>query len=814
MRFIRRFRDVGLGDVALVGGKNASLGELIGKLAPLGVRVPDGFAVTAEAYRHFLRASALDEPIRHILAGVRKDDVADLVRRGGQIHDLVVASPIPREIGDEIEDAYRALSLQHGEDACDVAVRSSATAEDLPTASFAGQQESYLNVRGAHGVLDAVRLAFASLFTPRAISYRIDMGFAHAKVALSVGIQKMVRSDLASAGVIFTLDPETGHRGVVLVTSSWGLGESVVLGKVVPDQLYVHKPTLRTGHDSLFLKKLGTKEVRLVDDDRDARRVVSVPVDAADRARWSITDAEALELARWAVRIEQHYSREHGTDTPMDIEWAKDGATGELFVVQARPETVHSRKRSPKLRLYSLKAPVEPVATGLAVGDAVATGPTRVIRAADIGAFRPGEVLVTEVTDPDWEPVMKMAAAIVTERGGRTSHAAIVARELGIPAIVGSPGATHLLGDGQTVTVSCAEGETGRVYVGAVPFTVDEIDPATMARPRTQILLNVGNPDQAFKHARLPCDGVGLARMEFIFAGWVGVHPLALTRYLMLPADIQREVDRVTASAPDKAAWFVDRLAQGIGTIAAAFWPRPVILRFSDFKTNEYAKLVGGAAFEPSEENPMLGWRGASRYYHPGYKEGFLLEVAAVRRVREVFGLRNLQLMIPFCRTPQEGEKVLATMAEGGLVRGAEGLEVFVMAEIPSNILLAEQFAKSFDGFSIGSNDLTQLTLGIDRDSTTVAPLFDEQNEAVVWSCARLIEVAHAAGRKVGICGQAPSDHPDFAAFLVERGIDSISLTPDALPRTMRRIVEVEARRDGRGGPVSRRIPEPVSRRN
>ena len=810
MHFVRQLRELGLGDVALVGGKNASLGELIAELSPLGVRVPDGFAVTAEGYRHFLREAGLDEPIRRALDGVRKDDVQDLVRRGNRVRELVATATMPPDLEQEIDEAYRALSLTCGEEASDVAVRSSATAEDLPTASFAGQQESFLNVRGAPFVREAVRKAFASLFTPRAISYRLDMGFGHEKVALSVGVQKMVRADLASAGVIFTLDPESGHRGVVLVTSSFGLGESVVQGKVAPDQFYVHKATLREGHPSLFAKKLGTKEVRLVYDDEGHRQVKSLPVPDADRMRWSLADDEVLTLARWALKIEEHYTRVHGHDTPMDIEWAKDGASGELFVVQARPETVHSQRATPKIRLYRLGKTGEPLASGLAIGDRLGSGRARVIREARaLSTFQAGEVLVTEVTDPDWEPIMKIAAGIVTEHGGRTSHAAIVARELGIPAVVGAEHAMERVQDGQTVTVSCVEG-AGKVYAGEVPFTVEELDPASMKRPRTQILLNVGNPDQALKLSLLPSDGVGLARMEFIFAGWVGVHPLALTRYASLPAAVQRDVDRVTAGYADKTAYFTDRLAQGIATIAAAFYPRPVILRFSDFKTNEYAKLVGGAAFEPSEENPMLGWRGASRYYHPSYKEGFLLEVAAVKRVREVFGLANLELMIPFCRTPEEGERVLAAMREGGLTRGDHGLEVFVMAEIPSNIILADRFAQIFDGFSIGSNDLTQLTLGVDRDSATVAPLFDERNEAITWSCARLIEAAHKAGRKVGICGQAPSDFPDFAAFLVERGIDSISLSPDALARTMRSVVAMEAKL-AEGAKPKVRPPAPVA---
>lgn len=794
MRFVRRLGDLRLEDVSLVGGKNASLGELLAELTPLGVRVPDGFAVTADAYREVLRRSGLERVIADILRGVRANDTDDLARRSARIRELVVGAALPPELEQELDTAYLELSRANGDEATDVAVRSSATAEDLPNASFAGQQESFLNVRGARSVHEAVRKAFASLFTPRAISYRVDMGFDHMQVALSVGVQKMVRSDLASAGVIFTLDPDTGHRGVVLVTSSLGLGESVVQGRVVPDSFYVHKATLE-GHRPIVWKKVGTKEVRLVYDATGHRQVRSEPVAQEDRERLSLSDDDVLQLARWSVQIERHYERVRGEPTPMDIEWAKDGSSGDLFIVQARPETVHSRRAAPTQRIYELAEHAEPLVTGLAIGDAVASAKARIIRdPKQIGELLQGEILVTEITDPDWEPIMKRAAGVVTERGGRTSHAAIVARELGIPAVVGTNDAMSKIESGTTVTISCAKADVGVVYPGEVAFKVQEIDASKLARPRTKVMLNVGDPEQAFKLALLPSDGVGLARMEFIFAGWVGVHPLALTRYATLSPETQSAVDRVTRGYQDKTAYFVDRLSQGIATIAAAFHPRPVILRFSDFKTNEYAKLVGGAPFEPGEENPMLGWRGASRYYHPGYKEGFLLEVAAVRRVREEMGLENLKLMIPFCRTPAEGERVLATMREGGLVRGERGLEVYVMAEIPSNILLAEQFARIFDGFSLGSNDLTQLTLGVDRDSMTVAPLFDERNEAVKWSCAHLIDAARRAGRRVGICGQAPSDYPEFAAFLVEQGIDSVSLAADALVRTTLRLLEVEGR--------------------
>lgn len=811
MNFIRPLREVTLDDVPSVGGKNASLGELLRELTPLGVKVPDGFAVTADAYRHFIQEANLDSVIDQELAGIGPNDVEGLLRGADRLRERISHAQLPKDLAAEISDAYRALSSAYGDEATDVAVRSSATAEDLPGASFAGQQESFLNVRGAESVLDAVRKAFASLFTPRAISYRRDMGFAHTQVALSVGIQKMVRADVASAGVIFTLDPETGHRGLVLVTSSFGLGESVVQGRVAPDQFVVHKATLRQGFAPLVRRKLGTKETRVVYDADGHRQVRTEPVPVEARGAWSLDDSEVLALAAWALHIEDHYSKKRGVETPMDIEWAKDGPTGDLYIVQARPETVHSRRANPKVRLYTVRERRTPRIEGLAVGEGVATGKARVIldpRA--IAALRPGEILVTEITDPDWEPIMKTAAGIVTDRGGRTSHAAIVARELGVPAVVGAGDATARIADGETITLSCAEGETGRVYEGTVAFDVQEIDPGSIERPRTRILLNVGDPERAIRASLLPSDGVGLARMEFVFAGWVGVHPLALTRYASLPDDVKRQVDARTAGYADKPRYFVDRLAEGIGTIAAAFHPRPVILRFSDFKTNEYAKLVGGAAFEPSEENPMLGWRGASRYYHPGYKDGFLLECAAVRRVREDFGLTNLQVMVPFCRTPAEGKRVLQAMRVAGLARGVEGLEVYVMAEIPSNILLAEAFAEIFDGFSIGSNDLTQLTLGVDRDSAAVAPLFDERNEAVMASCARLIAVARAAHRKVGICGQAPSDYPDFAEFLVKSGIDSISLNADALVRTTLRVAAVEKALDEK--PPARVLQRAVGR--
>ena len=793
MRWVRFFHEVGLEDVPLVGGKNASLGEMIRELSPLGVRVPEGFATTSEAYWHFLEHNGLKEAIARELGELDPEDPKALQRVSRRLRNLILKGEYPQDLREEILEAYRRLSEEAGEEEIPVAVRSSATAEDLPTASFAGQQESFLYVQGEADLLLHVKRAMASLFTARAISYRAHMGFDHLKVALSVGVQRMVRADDAASGVIFTLDPDTGHRGFVYLTAIYGLGENIVQGRVIPDGYYVHKETFRECFRAVVYRRLGAKELTLAFDPREGR-LKNRPTPLYLRNRFALRDEEVLLLADWAMKIEDHYSKKRGSPTPMDIEWAKDGPTGELFVLQARPETVHSQK-TPVLRVFRLLKRGEVLAEGLAVGEAIAMGRARVLKdPKEMDRFQEGEVLVTETTNPDWEPIMKKAAAIVTERGGRTSHAAIVARELGVPAVVGAVGATRSVPEGEEVTVSCAEGERGVVYRGRLPFEVEEIRPETLPRTRTRILVNVGTPEEALRTSLLPTDGVGLLRMEFVFASHVRVHPLALTRFETLPKEVRRQVEEVTEAYPDKRAYFVETLSQGIGLIAAAFYPRPVLLRFSYFKTNEYARLLGGHLFEPKEENPMLGWRGASRYYHPDYKEGFLLEVAAVRRVREEMGLKNLMVMVPFCRTPEEGEKVLEVMAEGGLRRGEGGLEVHVMAEIPSNVLEAEAFAELFDGFSIGSNDLTQLALGLDRDSERVAHLFDERRETVKRLAAMLIEKAHAKGKKVGICGQAPSDYPEFAAFLVERGIDSLSLNPDALLRTVREVAEVERR--------------------
>jgi pyruvate,water dikinase len=791
-RFIRWFAEIGIADIPLVGGKNASLGEMFRELAPQGVKIPDGFAITAEAYRHFLREAKLDQRIRDLLAGLDTRDVENLRSRGSQVRHAILAAELPADLEREIITAYDALKGRQLHPA-DVAVRSSATAEDLPDASFAGQQETYLNVAGHLALLDAVKRCFASLFTDRAISYRTDKGFDHFKVALSVGVQRMVRADLAASGVMFTIDTETGFRDAVLINAAYGLGENVVQGSVNPDEYYVFKPTLKAGFKPILQKITGTKEFKLIYDIGGGKMVKNVPVPPGDRVKFAITDDEILQLARWACVIEDHYSAKRGRPTPMDIEWAKDGHTGELFIVQARPETVQSRKALDVVEVFRLRQRGRVLVTGRSVGEKIATGPVRVIPSAQfIGQFKDGEILVTDKTDPDWEPIMKKAAAIITNRGGRTCHAAIVSRELGVPAIVGTEHGTEVLKDGQMVTVSCAEGDTGFVYEGKLPFDVQRTDLKDLARPRTKVMMNVGNPEEAFSLSFIPNDGVGLAREEFIITTYIKAHPLALLDYDKQDPATRAQLDALTAGYTDKPQFFVDKLAQGVAMIAAAFYPRDVILRLSDFKTNEYANLIGGKAYEPAEENPMIGFRGASRYYHPRYQAGFALECRAVKKVRDEMGLTNLKVMIPFCRTVEEGRRVQAELAKHGLQRGENGLELYVMCEIPSNVLLAEEFCDIFDGFSIGSNDLTQLTLGVDRDSEIVAPIFDERNAAVKKLIAQVIAVCHQRGRKIGICGQAPSDYPEFAQFLVEQGIDSISLNPDTVLKTTLAILEKE----------------------
>jgi pyruvate, water dikinase len=798
--------EVGIADIPLVGGKNASLGEMIQQLVPQGINVPIGFATTAYAYKYFLESAGILVKLRDLFADLDVNDIKNLRLRGEKARSLILNTPFPQDLQTAITSAYQQLSEVYSPDT-DVAVRSSATAEDLPDASFAGQQDTYLNITGVKAVLAACHRCFASIFTDRAISYRHTKGFDHFNIALAVGVQKMVRSDLATSGVMFSIETETGFKDAVLITSAYGLGENVVQGTVNPDEYYVFKPTLKEGFRPIIDKKLGSKELKMVYE-TGSQFTKNIPVSFNDKAKFALSDDEILQLARWACLIEEHYSQIHGKYTPMDIEWAKDGITGELFVVQARPETVQSQKVHNVLRSYHLlqKGSREEekqdtitslpssLLTGRAVGEAISQGKVRVILDPNqLGDFQAGEVLVTDRTDPDWEPIMKKASAIITNSGGRTCHAAIIARELGVAAIVGCGNATEILQTGQEVTVSCAEGEEGKVYSGLLPFEVQEVPLENVPRTRTQILMNVGNPQEAFHLCAIPNDGVGLARTEFIIANHIQVHPMALIHFDKLEnAQVKTKIAEITAQYDEKPQFFVDKLAQGIATIAAAFYPKPVIVRMSDFKSNEYANLLGGRQFEPNEENPMLGWRGAARYYDAGYREGFALECQAMKRVREEMGLVNLIPMIPFCRTPDEGRLVLAEMAKNGLQQGVNGLQVYVMCELPNNVILAEEFAEIFDGFSIGSNDLTQLTLGIDRDSALVARLFDERSEGVKRMVKMAIDAAKKGDRKIGICGQAPSDYPEFARFLVEAGINSISLNPDSVLKTMLEIAKVE----------------------
>jgi len=794
LRYIRWFDEISIDDVPLVGGKNASLGEMYRELTPHGVRIPNGFAVTAEAYRYLVKSGGILPEMEKALAGIDKNDLDKFARRGHRLRELIYQAPLPQDLAAEIIAAYRRLCEEYGEDT-DVAVRSSATAEDLPTASFAGQQESYLNIRGKAQLLDACRRCLASLFTDRAISYRIDQGFDHFRVALSIGVMKMVRSDLSASGVMFTIDTETGFRDVVLINGSYGLGENVVQGAVNPDEFYVFKPTLRSGHRPIISKKLGEKKIRMIYGRGGSKLLTrNVAVPEAERRLFCLTDDEILELARHAMVIEEHYAGKAGRELPMDIEWAKDGRSGELFIVQARPETVQSQKAMDFLEIYHLEGKGEVLASGTSVGEKIAAGPARVISDVHrLSEFMPGEVLIADTTTPDWEPIMKKSAAVVTNRGGRTCHAAIVSRELGIPSIVGTNDATARIGTGREVTVSCAEGEVGRVYDTLLPFRLERVPLTDLARPRTKIMMNLGNPDEAFAISKIPNDGVGLARMEFIVTNYIKVHPMALVHPERVVDEAeQREIERLTFGYADRESYFVEQLARGIGTIAAAFHPKPVVVRMSDFKTNEYARLVGGRAFEPEEENPMIGFRGASRYYDDRYREGFALECRALKRVRDEMGLVNVIPMIPFCRTVGEGEKVLAEMEKNGLVRGENGLHIYVMCEIPNNVILIDEFSRLFDGFSIGSNDLTQLTLGVDRDSALVAHVFDERDPGVMRLISQVIGGAKRNRRHSGICGQAPSDYPEFAAFLVKEGIDSISLNPDSVLKITLRVLEME----------------------
>ncbi|MCK5589848.1 MAG: phosphoenolpyruvate synthase [Dehalococcoidales bacterium] len=797
MKFIKWFEEIGAGDVALVGGKNASLGEMVRNLGKNGVNVPSGFAITAEAYTYAIEKAGIMGKIRDILAGLDTHDMGNLSRRSKEIRNLIKTAPCPKKLEEEIRLAYREMERKYGRNV-DVAVRSSATAEDLPTASFAGQQESYLNVQGEKELIGKVMECFASLFTDRATSYRVDKGFDHLRVFLSVGVQKMVRSDLACSGVIFSIDTESGFKDVVYITGAYGLGENVVQGIVNPDQFYVFKPTLKEGFRPIVEKKLGTKEKKLVykgNGTGTEQREVTLQ----DRRKFALNDDEVLALARWTCIIEEHYG------LPMDIEWAKDGLTGDLYIVQARPETVHSQRDLAVLRTYVLEEEGRLLIEGEAVGMKIGQGEVNVIEdPRQIDKFKHGQVLVTDMTDPDWEPIMKIAGAIVTNKGGRTCHAAIVSRELGVPCVIGTGDGSKVLRDVKEITVDCSGGQ-GRIYEGKLKYRVDEVALSEIPRPRTRIMLNFGIPGGAFIQGQIPNDGVGLAREEFIINSYIGIHPMALIDYDKLKekankdeemAKVINEIDKRSVSYRDKAQFFVDNLAMGIAKIAAGFYPNDVIVRFSDFKTNEYANLIGGHLYEPEESNPMIGWRGASRYYDEKFKPAFGLECKAVKKVRDEMGLINVKVMVPFCRTPEEGRKVIIAMEEFGLKQGENGLEVYMMCEIPSNVVLAEEFADVFDGFSIGSNDLTQLTLGLDRDSEFVSHIFDERDEAVKRLVKHVIEAAHKhkPRRKIGICGQAPSDFPEFAEFLVECGIDSMSLNPDVVLKTRLDVTEAEKR--------------------
>jgi len=786
------FEEVGSKDVGLVGGKNSSLGEMIQQLQPQGVNVPGGFATTAHAYRYFVKGAGLEPKLRDLFADLDTDDMANLQARGRQARALVMNTPFPQDLQVAIAAAYETMCERYGAGSS-VAVRSSATAEDLPEASFAGQQETYLNVHGTKGVLDACHQCFASLFTDRAIAYRHHNGFDHFEVALSVGVQKMVRSDLATSGVMFSIDTESGFKDAAFITGAYGLGENVVQGAVNPDEFVVFKPTLKEGFKPILERRLGSKKIKMIyAGGAKLTENVAVPEDLQNK--FCISDEDILTLAQWATIIEEHYSGVRGQYTPMDIEWAKDGITGDLFIVQARPETVQSQKSANILRNYRLQETGNVLANGRSVGEMIGQGEANVILDVDeIKLFKPGQVLVTRRTDPDWEPIMKKASAIVTDQGGRTCHAAIIAREMGIPAVVGCGDATTLVKSGQKVTVSCCEGEAGKIYEGLLKFEVQETSLDNIPETKTKILINVGDPEQAFSLSPLPADGVGLARLEFIIANHIKAHPKALIHFDELEdLMVKKEIAELTHLYENKADFFVDKLASGIAMIAAAFYPKPVVVRMSDFKTNEYANLLGGQQFEPKEENPMIGWRGASRYYDPNYIDAFALECEAFKIARNEMGLTNIIPMIPFCRTPAEGRKVLAEMAKHDLRRGDNGLQVYVMCELPSNVILVDEFSEVFDGFSIGSNDLTQLTLGLDRDSALVAHIFDERNEGVKRMVKMAIAGAKANHRKIGICGQAPSDYPEFAEFLVELGIDSISLNPDSLLKTKLAIAALE----------------------
>ncbi len=798
-RYIRFFKDIRIEDIPLVGGKNASLGEMYRELSPYGVKVPNGFAITGEAYRYLLDQAGAWPALHAALDGLDPTNVTDLAKRGARAREIIYGAPLPADLQTEILTAYAELRREYGE-TLSVAVRSSATAEDLPTASFAGQQDTYLNISGEAALLDACRRCFASLFTDRAIHYRVGQGFDHFKVALSIGVMKMVRSDKATSGVMFSLDTETGFRDVVFITASWGLGENVVQGTVDPDEFYVFKPAFLRGKKAVLRRVLGSKKIKMIYTEGDTRNSTrNVATRRHEQESFCLSDADVLTLADYAIKVERHYSQKMQANRPMDMEWAKDGTDGQLYMVQARPETVASQKKGQVLEEYILEGHGTVLVQGRAIGGRIASGPVHIISdVKHLAEFKPGEILVAETTTPDWEPVMKEAAAIVTNRGGRTCHAAIIARELGIPAVVGTDQATTTLKEGDSVTVSCAMGDIGNVYAGALPFTVRHTDLATLPRPQTQIMINLGNPEIAFQTCMLPNDGIGLARMEFIINSAIKAHPMALLH----PEKVEDAHERNALAAliqgyAQPTDFFVERLSEGIGTIAAAFYPKPVVVRMSDFKTNEYASLLGGRWFEPEEDNPMLGFRGASRYAHPAYAEGFRLECLAMKRVREEMGLDNVILMLPFVRRVKEADDVLAKMAEFGLRRGENGLQIYAMCEIPNNVILIDQFAKRFDGFSIGSNDLTQLTLGVDRDSAIVAFDYDERDDGVKEMIRLAVEGCARNGIHSGLCGQAPSDYPEMAEFLVQIGIQSMSLNPDTVLATTLHVLDVEKKRSG-----------------
>ncbi|OGZ64750.1 MAG: phosphoenolpyruvate synthase [Candidatus Staskawiczbacteria bacterium RIFCSPLOWO2_01_FULL_40_39] len=783
------FKDLSIKDVALVGGKNASLGEIYNNLVPYGVRIPNGFATTSEAYFLFLDATGLTKKIQEILKYINVHDLKTLQEKGKKVRGLIMSAELPLDLKNEIVEAYKKLSEEYKSKNVDVAVRSSATAEDLPGASFAGQQETFLNITGEKNVLEAVKKCFASLFTDRAIVYRQEMGFGHTKVGLSAGIQKMVRSDVASSGVMFSCDTESGFADVVLINASFGLGENVVLGRVEPDQYYIFESTLKKGFKPVIEKKIGSKLIKMVYTANPKAPTKNVSTSAKERQSFVLSDDEILQLAEWSLLVEEHYQK------PMDMEWAKDGKNGKLYIVQARPETVQSKRNVNVLENYVLQktASAKILAKGMSVGSKIGSGKAnKIMSAKDINKFKKGEVLVTGMTDPDWVPAMKLASAIITDQGGRTAHAAIVSRELGIPCIVGASNATKTIKTGTEITVDCSGGEHGLVYQGLIPFKVNKTDISKIEKPKTKILMNLADPSQAFNLSFIPNDGVGLAREEFIIANTIKIHPSALINYKKLPSALRKKIDALSVGYEDKTQFYVDKLAEGVGKIGAAFYPKQVIVRFSDFKTNEYRGLIGGELYEPEEENPMIGFRGASRYYHEKFKEAFILECNAIKKAREEFGIDNIAVMVPFCRTVEEGRKVLEIMEAAGLKKGERGLKIFVMAEIPANIILAKQFLEIFDGFSIGSNDLAQLTLGLDRDNSEIAAVGNEKNEAVKELIKEVVKVCKEKGKYSGICGQAPSDFPDFAEFLVELGIESVSLNPDSIIKTMLVVSEKE----------------------